>query len=224
MKKGDLAWAATLAAVVALLAAPATRAAVIAATKAHPYAMGFAKFALLASLGELLAIRIVKGSWSLPAGPLWRAAVWGLLGASLALVFPVFSGGVAAATAAGLLPSLPGPWDKVSTAFWISAVMNLTWAPTLMLYHRLTDTWLDLAGGKLSRVGSVPVADVAAAIDWRGFLGFVIVKTIPLFWIPAHTITFLLPPELRILCAAFLSIALGGILAFSRRRGAPATV
>jgi hypothetical protein len=43
-------------------------------------------------------------------------------------------------------------------------------------------------------------------------------KTIPLFWIPAHTITFSLPPEYRVLMASFLSIALGGILAFAKRR------
>jgi hypothetical protein len=43
------------------------------------------------------------------------------------------------------------------------------------------------------------------------------VKTIPIFWIPAHTITFLLPSEYRVLSAAFLSIALGTILAFAKK-------
>jgi len=38
-------------------------------------------------------------------------------------------------------------------------------------------------------------------------------KTIPLFWIPAHTITFLLNPDYQVLFAAFLSIVLGAILA-----------
>jgi len=31
-------------------------------------------------------------------------------------------------------------------------------------------------------------------------------------------VTFLLPPEFRVLMAAFLSIALGGILAFAKRK------
>jgi hypothetical protein len=172
-------------------------------------------------MGELLAIRVVTGAWKAPAGLAYRAVVWGLLGAALALIFPVFSGGIAAASTSGLLPSLPGALgEKVSRAFWVSAVMNLTWAPTLMLAHRLTDTWLDLAGGRLSEVGSIPVARVAGTIDWNGFIGFVLFRTIPLFWIPAHTFTFLLPPELRILFAAFLSVALGAILAFAKRRGA----
>ena len=222
MRRGDLAFGAVLAAVALLLVLPATHAWVVGTTKAHPYAMGFLKFALLASLGEVLAIRVVSGGWRLPAGPAWRAVVWGLLGAALALLFPVYAAGVPAAIGAGLLPVLPGAVGaKVATAFWISTVMNLSWGVALMLLHRLTDTWLDLAEGRLACVPSVGAAAVAAAIDWKGFVGFVILKTIPLFWIPAHTVTFLLPPELRVLFAAFLSLALGAILAFAKRRAAP---
>jgi hypothetical protein len=51
---------------------------------------------------------------------------------------------------------------------------------------------------------------VMGRIDWHGFVSFVVLRTIPLFWIPAHTMTFLLPPEFRVLMAAVLSIALGG--------------
>ncbi len=221
MNRGTVAWGAALAAVVALLAVPASQAWVLQATREHPYGMGFLKFAVLASLGELLAIRVVSGGWRLPAGPAWRAVVWGLLGAALALLFPVYAAGVPAAMKAGLLPALPGALgERVATAFWMSTVMNLSWGVALMLIHRLTDTWLDLAWGSLARVPSVGVGAVAAAIDWKGFLGFVLLKTIPLFWIPAHTVTFLLPPELRVLFAAFLSLALGAILAFAKRRAA----
>ena len=221
MSRGGLAWGIALAAVVALLAVPTSQTWVLQATRDHPYVMGFLKFALLASLGELLAIRVVAGDWQLPAGPAWRAIVWGLLGAALALLFPIYAAGVPAAMKSGLLPALPGAAGaKVATAFWTSAVMNLSWGVALMLVHRLTDTWLDLAGGALARIPSVGVGAVASAIDWKGFLGFVLLKTIPLFWIPAHTVTFLLPPELRVLFAAFLSLALGAILAFAKRRAA----
>ncbi len=222
MRRGDLVWGAVLAGVVVLLVVPATHAWVVATTKAHPYAMGFLKFALLASLGELLAIRVVSGAWRLPAGPAWRAVVWGLLGAALALLFPVYAAGVPAAIGAGLLPVLPGALGaKIATAFWVSTVMNLSWGIALMLLHRLSDTALDLAGGSLAKVPSVGAGAVAAAIDWKGFVGFVLLRTIPLFWIPAHTVTFLLPPEVRVLFAAFLSLALGAILAFAKRRAAP---
>ncbi len=221
MSRGSLAWGGALAAVAFLLAVPSSQAWIVETTRAHPYAMGFLKFALLASLGELLAIRVVSGGWRLPPGPVWRAVVWGLLGAALALLFPVYAAGVPAAMKSGLLPSLPGAAGaRVATAFWTSAVMNLSWGVALMLIHRLTDTWLDLAGGALARVPSIGVGAVAGAIDWKGFLGFVLLKTIPLIWIPAHTVTFLLPPELRVLFAAFLSLALGAILAFAKRRAA----
>jgi hypothetical protein len=44
-------------------------------------------------------------------------------------------------------------------------------------------------------------------------------KTIPFFWIPAHTITFLLPADFRILFAAILGVALGIILAIADLMG-----
>ncbi len=47
--------------------------------------------------------------------------------------------------------------------------------------------------------------------------GKVILISIVLFWIPAHTFTFLLPPVWRILFAAYLGIALGLILSFAAR-------
>jgi uncharacterized integral membrane protein len=37
-------------------------------------------------------------------------------------------------------------------------------------------------------------------------------KTIPLFWYPAHTITFLLPAGFQVLFAAVLGIVLGVLL------------
>lgn len=40
-------------------------------------------------------------------------------------------------------------------------------------------------------------------------------KTIPLFWFPAHTITFLLPGTWQVLFAAVLGVALGVILALA---------
>ncbi|MBK5251987.1 MAG: hypothetical protein JJE29_05070 [Peptostreptococcaceae bacterium] len=48
------------------------------------------------------------------------------------------------------------------------------------------------------------------------FVSFVLAKTIPFFWIPAHTLTFLLPGQYRVLAAAMLSIALGLILTLAK--------
>ena len=46
---------------------------------------------------------------------------------------------------------------------------------------------------------------------------FVFKKTIPFFWYPAHTITFLLPGEMRVLFAAILGVVLGVLLAIAAR-------
>ena len=48
--------------------------------------------------------------------------------------------------------------------------------------------------------------------------GFVFRLTIPLFWIPAHTVTFLLPTQYRTLFAALLSVVLGILLGIAERR------
>jgi len=52
-------------------------------------------------------------------------------------------------------------------------------------------------------------------INWKVQWNFVFKKTIPFFWIPAHTGVFLMPAEYRILAAAVLSIVLGVILAIA---------
>ena len=55
-------------------------------------------------------------------------------------------------------------------------------------------------------------------MNWRVQWNFVFKKTIPFFWYPAHTITFLLPEETRVLFAALLGVALGVILAVAARK------
>jgi Na+-transporting NADH:ubiquinone oxidoreductase subunit NqrB len=52
-------------------------------------------------------------------------------------------------------------------------------------------------------------------LDWSVQWNFVFKKTIPFFWIPAHTFTFMLPPDYRVLFAALLGIALGVILSLA---------
>lgn len=210
---GDATWVTGLVALFALLVYPPTHSAFVALTARHPYVIGFAKFFVLATMGELLARRIASGTWQRPPGLLARAVVWGGLGAVIVLVFDIFAGGVTGAMQKGLLP---GGDSRLAFAAFVSTTMNLTFAPAMMLFHRLTDTLIDL---RHTRPGtSVTLADVTGAIDWQGFVTFVLAKTIPIFWIPAHTITFLLPPEYRVLAAALLSIALGAILAYAKRQ------
>lgn len=191
------------------------------ATAAHPYIMGFIKVSILATMGELLAIMISNGEFKLPKGIIYRFIIWGFLGMTFVIIFDLFANGVTATMKKEiLLPfiSTDSLGGKFVFAFFTSAFMNLAFAPTFMAFHRVTDTFIDLGEGKLSKILKVKLSSVVKKIDWDGYIGFVVIKTIPIFWIPAHTITFMLPPEYRVLMAAFLSIALGAILATSKRK------
>lgn len=213
MKKGDFLWIAALAAFLGFIIMPGTHEIFISITKSYPLLGGFIKFAYLATLGELLAIRIVSGEWKRPPAILWRAVIWGFLGSVITIIFQVYATGVTGALEVGMLP---GKGSKIAFAFFTSALMNGLFAPTFMAFHRCTDTYLDLKYGE--GIQKPSLKQVIDGIDWYGFISFVVMKTIPFFWIPAHTITFLLPAEYRILVAALLSIALGGILAFAKKK------
>ncbi|HYE81679.1 MAG TPA: hypothetical protein VEG39_05865 [Clostridia bacterium] len=213
------AWFGTLFAIAFILSYPSTHTIFVSATKAHPYIMGFIKVAILATMGELMALRIVAGEWKKPVGLPYRVFVWGLLGMAFVIVFDIFAGGVAGAMSKALLPtSTDKTVNQVLFAFFTSSFMNLVFAPTFMLFHRVTDTFIDLGEGRMSKIARITLGEVVDKIDFHGFISFVVIKTIPIFWIPAHTVTFMLAPEYRVLMASFLSIAMGGILAFAKRR------
>ena len=217
MKKGDIVWLTILTIVVLLLLLPATHEPIMAGTRQHPLIAGFIKFFILATMGDLLALRIVNRQWKWPYGLIYRSIVWGIIGMGVAIVFEIFSKGVTAAINGGLLPVARGQIDQITIAFWISTVMNVTFGPMLMVFHRYADTFIDLAGGEIRKFGSVSPDMVVKHIDWQEFVGFVL--KIQLFlWVPLHTTVFLLPSEYRVLAAAALSIVLGGVLGFAKSR------
>lgn len=212
MKIGDIIWAATLCAVLFFALSPYTNETFLTLTKTHPYISGFVKFGLLASMGELLVVRIMTKSYTAPKGFIAKIIIWGFIGVLITLMFNVFAVGVKGALAKGLLP---GGDSKYAFAIFVSVIMNCIFAPTFMAFHRYTDTYIDLySDGKRG----IKTTDVTSIIDWNGFVSFVLVKTVPFFWIPAHFITFMLPASYRVLMAALLSIALGAILSFAKRK------
>ena len=215
MRKGDIIWGLLLAAIVAFLVIPATNKIFTSATASYPFLMGFIKFAILATMGEFLAIRIIKGAWQKPIGFIYKTAVWGVLGVIIVYMFKLFPAGVSATVESGLLPIGDGVFGTILIALITSTVMNLTFGPMFMAAHRVTDGFID---GRCKKQ-KVKVIEIVKNTDWAEFIRFVLGKTIPFFWIPMHTISFLLPGEYRVLSAAFLSIALGGILAYAKRRG-----
>ncbi len=182
-------------------------------TTEHAYIGGFIKFFVLATMGELLAIRITTSNWKMPCGIVYRAVIWGFLGMAITLFFAIFQNGVQAAMTSGLLLKSN---SRLISAFFTSAATNMTFGPVMMAFHRVTDTYIDMRYE--NKASKVSLSMVIERIDWKGFVSFVVLKTIPLFWIPAHTLTFWLPSEYRIMAAAMLSIALGAILAFAKKR------
>jgi hypothetical protein len=216
MKFADFIWGAIMVCVFAALVNPSSRAAIIGETIVHPYLMGIIKFSILASMGELLAIRIIAGEWNIPCGMVYRACFWGFVGFTLTAAVPVYANGVASAIQSGLLFGARFH-SPVIRAFWTSVMMNATYGPVLMCAHRISDTYIDLAGGRLLNLPSVKFDTVLATIDWHSLFVVVIIRLLTFFWVPAHTITFLLPPEYRVLCAAILSFVLGVLLAFFKR-------
>lgn len=212
MKKGDIIWSIFLAIIVLFLLLPGTREIFKDLTASYPYLMGFIKFSILATMGELLSIRIVSKKWKRPTGLFYRVLIWGFLGIVIVLVFDLFNSGVAAAQSRNLLP---GESSKFMLAFLTSALMNMIFAPTMMAFHRISDTYIE----KMHKINrKIDIEKVVSSVNWGDFVSFVILKTIPFFWIPAHTIVFLLPDVYRIITAAFLSMALGAILAFATTR------
>ncbi len=207
----SLAWLLIVGAAIAMLLVPSSRDRFAAATRSAPYLMGMIKVGVLGTMGELLGGKIVSGRWRLRGIRLWqRALVWGFLGIVFTAVFPLFSHGADGLLGQGLLP---GAGVALAAAFWKSFFMNVIFAFPMMTFHRYTDTLI----GKGTLFSLHPdTASVFAGIDWRNMFSIVAPSCI-WFWIPAQTVTFLLPAEYRVMSAAFLAIVLGFILGMAKR-------
>ena len=202
---------------------------------AHPFWMSAIKFSILATLGEVIGLRIKTGKYNEKGfGILPRMMVWAVLGISIKMAFIIF--GVGAPKLVSAL-GLKFPAEFASNpssiiahsifetktvvhlicAFAVSASMNVFFAPIFMTFHKMTDTHIINTGGSIPEFfkNKIKWGSILGGINWDIQWGFVFMKTIPFFWIPAHTITFMMPPEVRILIAAALGIVLGVFMAIS---------
>ena len=203
--------------------------------KEYPYILSFIKFFILASTGEILGHRIRTGGYFLKGfGLLPRALVWGFLGVSIKMAFVIFGVGAPhmlqtmgfsfpTSNPADILENnflTDGSWLQLLTALTVSIALNVFFAPIFMTVHKITDTHISQNQGKLSKCFKpIPIRKIIVEMDWDVQWNFVIKKTIPLFWIPAQTLNFLLPGEFRVLVAAVYSIILGVILAIAAQMG-----
>lgn len=193
----------------------------------HSMVTSFIKFAILATFGETIGLRIRTGSYNQPGfGIIPRGIVWGLLGLTINMAFMIFTAGTLSFLTkmgmhdAGLVFIGSMSWKKVLVAFCISAALNLIYAPVMMTLHKITDTHITNNGGTVSGLFKpLQMGNIMAGMNWKVQWDFVFKKTIPFFWIPAHTITFLLPADFRVLFAAVLGIALGVLLSVAALKG-----
>ncbi len=192
----------------------------------HGLWMSFAKFTLLSTFGECLALRIKTGKYNRKGfGILPRAIVWGFLGITIKMAFVIYAAGTPQLLMylgwPEAVSALTEPFSITAllTAFSISVAMNLTYAPVMMTIHKITDTHiLENEGTLRGLFKPIALQRIFANLDWKTQWNFVFKKTIPFFWIPAHTITFLLPVDYQVLFAASLGIALGLILSLAAQQ------
>lgn len=155
------------------------------------------QFAVLGTLGDSVAFWLVKRKIFLPYNLktlILKIVEWSILAIMIKYAFIGFHGFVEALINNGYLPRM----DGIAKSFAISTSMNLQFGPFLVIIHRLMD---NLIAGKQ---------------NWKNLdKGF---YSLLWFWIPAHTITFILPKEFQIGLAALWSLALGIILGFYNRK------
>lgn len=193
-------------------------------TRNYPLIMAFFKFAILATFGEVLGLRVKTGKYNAPGfGIIPRAIVWGVLGVWIAIAMGIFKFGVPAYLSEfkafeNINEVMAGEFTmlKLSGSFCISLMLNTTFAPIFMTIHKITDAHIGNCDGKMRfLITPLPFGKLISEIDWKVQWGFVFKKTIPFFWIPAHTITFILPGDFQVLFAALLGIALGLFLSIA---------
>lgn len=173
------------------------------------YVLSFIKFAILATLGEIIACSIKNKKFTIPHSIVARMLIWGLLGVWIAFMMGIFAESMAGKlTKAGV--DMSTFFGTVIFGFVTSLVMNVCFGPVFMVFHKHTDVYLDLRHQDKNR--KISFKDISDNVDYYAYAKNVLWGTIPTFWLPAHTITFMIPADYRVLFAAFLSICLGIIL------------
>ena len=164
---------------------------------AHPFLSAALQFALLGTLGEIVAASVrhrrfaTPCSWSRLAA---KALAWALLGIIIKYGFAGMKGFTQALLDKALLPAFLA--HGVGKAFAVSLLTNVFFGPQMMAFHRLEDNLI---------LGEKGFAGIERA--WWTLLWF---------WVPAHTLTFSLPQEFQIGLAAFWGLVLGVILGLAK--------
>jgi len=165
--------------------------------KTYPIFTAMVQFAVLGTLGDIISKWIIKRKIYLAYNGLvlfLKMIEWAVLAVFIKYAFIGFHGFVDYLVSHNLLPEL----NVFFKSFSISVSMNLQFGPFLVIMHRLLDNLVH----REKNWGNLD----------KGFLSLI------WFWIPAHTVTFILPKPFQIGLAAIWSVVLGIILGFYNRR------
>jgi len=159
----------------------------------YPIYSAMLQFAILGTFGDIISKWMQRGKIFQPYA--WsviflKMIEWAVIALTIKYAFVGFKAFVDGLQAHHLVPQL----GKFGRAFAVSASMNLQYGLFLVIFHRFLDNliarqnnWKNIEKGMYSLV-------------W--------------FWIPAHTITFMLARPYQIGLAAVWSVVLGIILGF----------
>jgi len=164
--------------------------------KLNPIVSAVIQFAVLGTLGEVISKWMIRRKVYSPFTlqlTFWKVVVWSILAVCIKYAFVGFNGFVDVLVEHSLLPEL----NNFTRAFAVSVLMNLQFGPFLVLFHRILDNLYTRES------------------NWSGINKALM--SLLWFWIPAHTITFMLPKEFQIGLAAIWSLALGIILGYFNR-------
>lgn len=164
--------------------------------KAYPIYSAMVQFAILGTLGDIISKWMQRGKIFMPYK--WTIIIlkmieWAVIAITIKYAFVGFQGFVDSLMAHQLVPDL----GKFGRAFTLSVTMNLQYGLLLVIFHRFLDNL------------------IARQKNWnhinKGMFSLV------WFWIPAHTVTFMLDKPYQIGLAAVWSVVLGIILGFYNR-------
>jgi len=165
--------------------------------KTYPIWSAFVEFAVLGTLGELVTLKMTGALKKLSVIQyLLKVLSWGFLGIIIKYGFFGYKSMINAFVEHGYFPHFLFSF-AVLKGFTISVIVNLFFGPQMMFIHRIMDNLIERKW------------------EFRGMDKAV--YTLVWFWIPAHTITFILPQHLQITLAAVWSIVLGIVMGFSKK-------
>ncbi len=155
------------------------------------------QFAILGTAGEILASSLRSRRPALPCSAAQIAAKvigWAVLGVVIKYGFAGMRGFTQALLDHHLLPDAFR--EGIGWAFAVSTFTNVLFGPQMMAFHRLEDNLI------LGRRGFDGIGRAWTTLIW--------------FWIPAHTVTFMLPVDYQVGLAALWSVVLGVVLGLAR--------